>query len=246
MEWLVVCLLIVIAVLAGLLYLIIGIFRVSVLERRNHRHEELEFLGKIGISRQTVFFGDSITHYCPVEEMYAEYTQRSGLRVYNRGIASETSEDALRRLDGSVLALDPMNLVILLGCNDIGKKIPIAQTIRNIEEIITRTRKKNPGIHIILQAVYPIREMGNSLPAKYLIGGRTCKKIRTLNKELKALAERQRVQFVDMTDLLAGEDGQLKQEYTMDGLHVNEQAYQKIANRLISVLETGKEEEYAG
>lgn len=219
------------------LYLALGMFRVSVLNRRNHRKEELAVLGETAKQGQTVFFGDSITQYCPVEEVFAGYTERSGSLVYNRGIASETSEDALKRLESNVLALKPARLVILLGCNDIGKKMHAPQTVDNIRQIIVKTRKQNPDAFIILQAVYPIRERVRSLPAKLLIGRRTCEKIRTLNIELEKLARRQRVAYLDLTDLLADEWGQLKQEFTMDGLHVNEQAYRQIATRVIPLLE---------
>lgn len=246
MIWLVGCLMAVIVVLGFLLYLLMGVFRISALDRRDHRKDELAFLSESGKQGQTVFFGDSITHYCPVEEIYAAYTERSGLRVYNRGIASETSADALKRLDSNVLALDPANLVILLGCNDIGEKIPTDQTVRNLEEIIRRVREKNPAVHIILQAVYPIRETGNSLPARYLIGGRSNEKVQALNKELNAMTQRQNVLFADLTDLLADGSGQLREDYTADGLHVNERAYQKIAARLTPLLIHGTEGDHAG
>lgn len=237
MAILCVCLIGVIVVLGLALYLALGMFRVSVLDRRDHRKEELAFLGETAKQGQTVFFGDSITQYCPVEEVFAGYTERSGSLVYNRGIASETSADALKRLESSVLALKPARLVILLGCNDIGKKMPASQTVDNIEQIITKSRQQNPDISIILQAVYPIREGIQSLPARILIGSRTCEKIRALNTELEKLARRQSVAYLDLTDLLADERGQLKQEYTMDGLHVNELAYRQIAARMMPLLE---------
>lgn len=237
MTILCVCLIGVIVVLGLALYLALGMFRVSVLDRRDRRKEELAFLGENGKQGQTVFFGDSITQYCPVEEVYAGYTEWSGSLVYNRGIASETSEDARKRLESSVLALKPARLVILLGCNDIGKKLPASQTVNNIEQIIEKTRQQNPDVFIILQAVYPIRERVKSLPARLLIGSRTCEKIRALNGELEKLAKRQKVTYLDLTDLLADEQGQLKQAYTMDGLHVNELAYRQIAAWVIPLLE---------
>ncbi|MGM9588218.1 MAG: GDSL-type esterase/lipase family protein [Candidatus Limivicinus sp.] len=237
MTILCVCLITVIVVLGFVLYLALGMFRVSVLDRRDHRKEELAFLGEQAKQGQTVFFGDSITQYCPVEEVYASYTEKTGSLVYNRGIASETSEDALKRLDSSVLALKPASLVILLGCNDIGQKMPASQTVNNIEQIIVKTRQQDPDVSVILQAVYPVRESVKSLPARLLIGSRTCEKIRVLNGELEKLAKRQHVAYLDLTDILSDEGGQLKQAYTMDGLHVNELAYRQIAARVMPLLE---------
>lgn len=234
------CLIGLIVILLFLLYLVLGMVRVSVLDRRNHRKEELAFYSKNAKTGQTVFLGDSITQYCPVEEVYAQYMAQSGSRVYNRGIASETSEDVLKRLDSNVIALKPAKLVILLGCNDIGKKISAEQTVSNVEKIIEKVREGNPDVHIILQAVYPVKESGNPLPAQILVGSRTCEKIKKLNIGLKELAERQKIVFVDLTDVLADSNGQLKEEYTADGLHVNEQAYQQIAAQIIPLLCAGK------
>lgn len=231
-----ICMAAVILVLAVLLYLELEMFQISVLDRRNRRHEELAFLSRDAECGQTVFFGDSITQYCPVEEIYASYTAKCGQRVYNRGIASETTEDALRRLESNVLCLKPGTLVILYGCNDIGKKIPAARTVQNIEKIIVRTREVNPEVRILLQAVYPVRETGNKLAAKLLIGGRTCEKVRLLNRALEEMADRLEVPFADLTDVLADESGQLKAEYTADGLHVNEKAYRRIAARIMPLL----------
>lgn len=226
----------VIIVLAVLLYLELEMFQISVLDRRNRRHEELAFLSQDANCGQTVFFGDSITQYCSVEEIYASYTAKCGQQVYNRGIASETTEDALKRLESNVLCLRPGTLVILYGCNDIGKKIPADRTVQNIEKIIVRMRESNPGVRIILQAVYPVRETGNKLAAKLLIGGRTCEKVRKLNRALEEMADRMEVPFADLTDVLADENGQLKAEYTADGLHVNEKAYRRIAEKIIPLL----------
>lgn len=235
-------LMVVVLILAALLYLEFGMFRVSVLDRRDRRYEELAFLNKQAESGQTVFFGDSITQYCPVEEIYASYIASSGQQVYNRGIASETTQDAIKRLDSNVLSINPGTLVILYGCNDIGQKIPVSRTVANMEEIIVRVRKKNPDVHIIMQAVYPVREQGNGLPAKLLIGRRTCEKIKQLNIALEELAKRMGISFVNLTDILADESGQLRTEYTADGLHVNEIAYRQIAAEMIPMLERGKEQ----
>lgn len=223
------------------LWLLWGIFKVSSLDRRDHRAEELAFLSEMAIEGQTVFLGDSITQYCPVEEIYSSFAKQHSQIVYNRGITSETSLDALNRLEHSVLVLKPSQVVILLGCNDIGK-LTKEQTVSNIEKIIDRIRELDANVKILLQAVYPIRETKITFSAKLIVGRRTNEKVRQLNKELEKLAKKKHVFYLDLTELLRDEEGQLKQSFTRDGLHVNAKAYREIAKCVIPLLEEKNEE----
>lgn len=75
-------------------------------------------------SGQTVFLGDSITEYYPVEEAFGSYTKNTGSLVYNRGISAETSGHMKERLADTVLNIRPRNVVMLIGTNDIGQGVP--------------------------------------------------------------------------------------------------------------------------
>ena len=60
-----------------------------------------------------------------------EGPQTTGQAVYNRGISGDTSDRLLERLECNALNINPKNLVILFGTNDIGIGVPTEYTLKN-------------------------------------------------------------------------------------------------------------------
>ena len=89
---------------------------------------------------QTVLFGDSITEIFNSYELFYAFSQTTGQAVYNRGISGDTSDRLLERLECNALNINPKNLVILFGTNDIGIGVPTEYTLKNIKEILQRTQ----------------------------------------------------------------------------------------------------------
>lgn len=88
-----------------------------------HKTQNYEQLSQDSLKETTVFFGDSITELCPVEDLYATYTRKTGIPVINRGISAETTNSMLKRIEKTVLVMKPKNLVMLMGINDIAAKV---------------------------------------------------------------------------------------------------------------------------
>lgn len=201
-----------------------------------HKSENYQAVGEAAPKNATIFFGDSITELCPLSDIYGEYTQKTGLSVCNRGISAECTPSMLERFDNSVLAAKPQNLVMLMGVNDLQQGISTEETLDNIREMIQRTKKESPGTNIILQALYPVCENRTSLYEKFMIGKRTNAMIREFNEKLFLLAEEENVIYVDLTSILADESGNLKAEYTVDGLHPSTKGYQAVAEQILPLL----------
>ncbi|HBN38852.1 MAG TPA: sialate O-acetylesterase [Ruminococcaceae bacterium] len=180
---------------------------------------------------QTVLAGDSITEIFNHTELYADYTAKSGLTVYNRGISGDTSDRLLERFESNVLNLKPSNIVLLIGTNDYGYGLPMQETVDNIEKILIMVAEKCSSANVILQAVYPV----NGKLSKY--NKKKNAKISVLNTKIKAVAERYCVTFLDLTKELADQDGDFRAEYTYDGLHPNVFGFEKVAERVIPLLE---------
>ena len=81
---------------------------------------------------QTVLFGDSITEIFNSYKLFYAFSQTTGQAVYNRGISGDTSDRLLERLECNALNINPKNLVILIGTNDIGIGVPTEYTLKNI------------------------------------------------------------------------------------------------------------------
>lgn len=185
---------------------------------------------------QTVLLGDSITEYFPVEEFFAEYTEKTGTVVYNRGISAEKSDHMSSRLESNALQLQPKNLVILIGTNDIGEKISDDEICNNIESVIERTQKACPDTNIVLQALYPINENMKEFYNRFSVGSRTNEKIRSFNMKLEQLAKEKQITYLDLTEKLIDKNNDFSLDFTYDGMHPSAPGYSVIAEALIPYL----------
>lgn len=184
---------------------------------------------------QTVLFGDSITEIFNSYELFYAFSQTSKQAVYNRGISGDTCDRLLERLECNALNINPKNLVILIGTNDIGIGLPTEYTLNNIKEILQRTQKLCPNTNIVLQAIYPVNSH-LSIIARQMVSKRSNKKILAINEELHKIALDSKVQWLDLTNVLSDEKGRLAKEYSFDGLHLNAQGFEIVSENIIPLL----------
>ena len=198
---------------------------------KRSRSESFELLNKNYCEKgATVLVGDSITEGYTHTELFAEYTKSTGTPVYNRGISGDTSDRLLERLEKTVLNIKPKNMVLLIGTNDLHAGADVDFVAENVEKIIEQSKKRCKNINIILEAVYPVNTNINKQ------GRRNNKDIALLNKKLKAVAEKQKTKFVDLTDKLSDKNGMFNADYTYDGLHANAKVYEIVTNAVLPLL----------
>ena len=196
------------------------------------KKENYSFLNKkYALENQTVLLGDSITDFFNWYELFYNFSKSSGQAVYNRGISGDTTDRLLERLQENVLNIKPKNIVLLIGTNDIGRGLPLSASIENLESIIKSTKEYCPDVNFIVEAVYPINENMRDRFEK-----RSNKKINEMNKEFIKLCEKHKCVWLDFTDKLKDKNGNLKNEYTYDGLHINALAYELVAENVIPLL----------
>ncbi len=200
-------------------------------EQRTKRENYRILNEKIALKNQTVLLGDSITDFFNWYELFYDFSKSSGQAVYNRGISGDTTDRLLERLYENVLNIEPKNIVLLIGTNDIGRGLPLSMSVENVSKIIEESKKVCPDINFILQAVYPINRGMRDKFEK-----RSNKKIDLMNKEFIKLSEKYNCIWVDITDKLKDETENLKKEYTFDGLHLNVNAYKIVAENVIPLL----------
>ncbi len=196
-------------------------------KRENYRVLNEEY----ALENQTVLLGDSITDFFNWYELFYDFSKKSGQAVYNRGISGDTTDRLLERLQENVLNINPKNIVLLIGTNDIGRGLPLSMSVENVSKIIEESKKVCSDVNFILQAVYPInRGMRDNFEK------RSNEKIDLMNKEFVKLSEKYNCVWLDITDKLKDETGNLKKEYTYDGLHLNINAYKVVAENVIPLL----------
>lgn len=179
-------------------------------EKKN-KTDNFEFLNKnYCLKNQTVFAGDSITEICNMD-LYNSYIAESKTLVYNRGISGDTSDRLLERFEKDVLCLEPKNLVLMIGTNDLSLKADVHYVADNIEKMIVMTKAKCPDTNLILQTLYPVEYKMKRKNAAIV----------QLNGILNRTAKRYDVRFLDLFDQFLDENNGLNKKYTYDGLHPN-------------------------
>jgi len=181
-----------------------------------------------------VFLGDSITDFFRLNEFF------HGVYVINRGIGGDTTDGVLKRLSESVFELSPSKVFILIGTNDIGENRSESHIIRNIAEIIDRIRERCPKAKIYLQSIYPVSNAKDKKINKYIVGRRNNEKIRRVNEGLKRLAEEKGIEYIDVHSHLTDDKGNLRLEYTVEGLHLTVSGYRACAEILRPSVCDGK------
>jgi len=176
---------------------------------REKLYQELKHL-----TYDVVFFGNSITERGPWQELIGRK-----YKVGNRGIGGDNTFGMKARI-ADVVKSKPKKIFLMMGINDVGRGLPTAWSLQNYEEIIHIIRKESPKTKIYLQSVLPLNE--HVLKYDYLLGKE--ERIRSLNKGIETLTRKYDITYVNVKEALA--DGYvLKEEYTIDGIHINTDAY---------------------
>lgn len=205
------------------------------IERKAQQYAQLaEYTPK----NAAVFFGDSITEFCRINDVYGEYSEKMRVALINRGISGETTASMLNRIEESVIAIRPKNLIMLMGVNDLKQGISKEQITENIRKMIQLVKEKTPETMILLQGVYPTDQNRVSSYERMQLKGRDNTAIRALNEKLAVMAEEENVHFIDLTDVLADENGNLFKDYSYDGLHPNVSGYLAVRDIIVNALES--------
>ncbi|MGI8961196.1 MAG: SGNH/GDSL hydrolase family protein [Bryobacteraceae bacterium] len=166
---------------------------------------------------RVVFMGDSITD---------AWGREQGIffpaKPYvNRGISGQTTPQMLVRFRPDVIALKPRVVVILAGTNDIaGNTGP--ETLEDIEgnlASMVQLAQAN-GIRVVLASVMPVCDYIQPQTAR-----RPPEKILALNAWIKSYSAANGAVYLDYYSALVDQNGMLKKELTLDGLHPNAAGY---------------------
>ena len=176
-----------------------------------------------------IFIGDSIVEYYPLQELFG-----TAKTIVNRGVRGYQTGLLLENLDAHLYGDAVDQIVLLIGTNDIGKDIPMNEALDNLERVIQSIAQDYPLSQIKLLSILPVNEGERYKQTVYI---RTNEKIREWNQAYEALASAyMQVDFVPVYDSLTDTEGQLKKDYTTDGLHLSVAGYQVLSEALKGVL----------
>lgn len=175
------------------------------------------------IDENVVFFGDSITDYYDLNKYYDNY-------VINSGISGNQTPDLLNRMD-DVYKYNPSKVFLLIGINDLHANRSVDEIADNIENIILEIKENRKYTQIYVESVYPINREIMTNPSVY-VGNATNEDVKLLNKKIKNICNQLDVTYIDLYNKLIDENGNLKQSYTKEGLHISDEGYIEITNIL--------------
>ena len=176
-----------------------------------------------------IFIGDSIVEYYPLQELFG-----TAKTIVNRGIRGYQTGLLLDNLDAHLYGDAVDQIVLLIGTNDIGKDVPMNEALDNLERVIQSIVRNYPLSQIKLVSILPVNEGEEYKQTVYI---RTNEKIQNWNQAFETLASAyMQVDFVPIYDSLTDSEGQLKKEYTTDGLHLSIAGYQILTKVLKSYL----------
>ena len=180
----------------------------------------LVFAGRPGPAPPTageriIAFGDSLVQgvgASPGRDLVSVLSRRLGVPIVNAGRSGDTTGAALARLDSAVLARNPRVVLVLLGGNDMLRRVPRARMFENLDTIVTRIRAR--GAAVVLVSV----ELGFGTGSD--------------GRAYEDLAARTSSALV--RDILDGILG--RQALMADGIHPNSDGYELMADRIEPVL----------
>jgi len=162
-------------------------------------------------ANEIVFVGDSIIAEGPWSELYSS--------IKNRGMGGDTTAGLLERLD-EVTESFPSKAFLLIGANCLAADIPVAQIVRDYRKILERIRHDSPQTKLYLIGVLPVNQHFANGPVQ------DNGTVRDLNNRLMQLAgEIGNVEYIDASVVLSDEHGDLRKEYSTDGLHLSLDGY---------------------
>ncbi len=193
-------------------------------EMKITRYREENKLAKQG---EIVFAGSSLMEMFPINKLLDE--KGDATIIYNRGISGFVSEELLGALDACVLDLKPRRMFINIGTNDLSNpQIQISELMWRYDRILTMIEENLPEVEIYLMAYYPINYEAATEEMKECLKIRTNEKINRANAEVEKLAQRHGQKYIDVNRNLKDEQGRLKAEYTIEGMHIKEDGYRAI------------------
>lgn len=144
----------------------------------------------------------------------------------NRGIEGQGSAQMLLRFYQDVVTLSPRVVVIFPGINDLGGAhgaVPLLDIQQNLAAMAQLAKANN--IRVVFASLFPIDPNGSHPYTKTL----TADQIRQLNRWMFEFAKDHGDTYADLWSPLGDPKYNLMAQYSLDGVHINEEGYKLIA-----------------
>lgn len=177
-----------------------------------------------------VLIGNSITHFWGGEpeaninkgaNSWKKYFEP--LNTLNLGFGWDRIENVLWRVyHGELDGYNAKQIVLTIGTNNLSSGNSDEEILTGLQYLIKAIKQRQPSASILLSGIYPRRNME--------------KRIEILNKKIKQIASPMKAVFVNPGMMLLKPDKKIDEKLFSDGLHPNEQGYEKLGLYLSKFL----------
>ncbi len=218
---------------------IIGEFyRQRMQEEKADKIRRFRYLNAFVKKGQIVFAGSSLMEQFPIYEFLQDFDLP--YTIYNRGVGGFTTSELLPVLKETVYDLEPKYLFLNIGTNDLNGPDYVQEAlIARYDTILREIRAHLPQVKIFLLAYYPVNPEAAGNPwMEQVFQYRTNERIRAASEGVKQLAQKHGAAFLDLNAGITDGNGNLKAEYTIEGMHMYANGYKPVLDALLPVLET--------
>ncbi|WP_318780377.1 SGNH/GDSL hydrolase family protein [Atlanticothrix silvestris] len=166
----------------------------------------------------SILAGDSLSLWFPTELLPED---RNWL---NQAISGEISDGLLKRL-GLFDSTQPEVIFVMIGINDLIRGISDEVILDNQRQIMNYLRRMHPKTQIVIQSILPHGGEEATWEGREKLQAISNSRIRQLNQQLQGIAARRGVKYLDLYPLFANQQGNLRREFTTDGLHLSPAGY---------------------
>lgn len=197
-------------------------------------------MNKIAVKGETLFVGSSLMENFPINEMLTSYNVNK--IIYNRGVGGAVINDLLNSMNECIFDLEPSKIFINIGTNDIGMmSYKKEELIENYSKVLTQIKEKLPETKVYVMAYYPVNAVEefpgiDRFRKIEMFASRNNPTILEANIAVEELAKKFDYEFINVNEGLMDEDGNLKKEYAIEGVHIWANGYQVVFENIKKYL----------
>ncbi|MEH7118067.1 GDSL-type esterase/lipase family protein [Neobacillus vireti] len=208
--------------------------------QKNEKVKNYKILNQYVQKGKILFVGSSLMENFPIYEL--QKTLDKDYCIYNRGVGGFTTTELLSSMNECIFELEPAKIFINIGTNDIGSPdFQKENLLANYDTILSQIGDKLPDCKVYVMAYYPVNakvyfpSMDESTK-EVMFKTRTNQAILDANESLKELAKKHHYEFINVNEGLMDSEGNLKEEYAIDGIHMLANGYRVVLDSLKQFL----------
>ncbi len=172
-----------------------------------------------------LFTGDSMIEFFKLDKYIPE------IESLNRGIAGATTKTYKDHFNDIFGDIKPKAIYVSIGSNDLVllRKTPL-EVYSNVLDFFIQLRAHYKTVDFHYISMTPVINEDHKLYKKIYVAGRSNEDIIEINSLLEVHFNKVGIEFINVYDALVGDDGYLNENYTADGIHLNDLGYQIYSN----------------